>query len=240
MMMLEFLMGPMAMILDITQFYPSMHLRQKHWTFQRVLLTDNMRVDGVVIEGIIKKLIFGVCCSGGQCEEVLRRLSEEGNNITGEVVAMLLKHCYVDDFMKSLHNKEEAVKLAKSTDEALAQMGMKNNGWVFANEAPDKELTQDGESAKVGGIIWYPELDCFKLGISPLFFKRKKRGRPPPGTIKFEEGCGVDLLDLVPEKITRELVTSMTLKIWDPFGRVAPITNKFKDDLRRLARKCPD
>ena len=66
------------------------------------------------------KLIFGVCCSGGQCEEVLRRLSEEAEGITKEVADMLLRHRYVDDFMKSVLNKQEAERLVREVNEALA------------------------------------------------------------------------------------------------------------------------
>ena len=119
-MLLEFTMGPTAMVSDIGQFYPSVHLKEKHWTFQRVLLTEDLKTDGEVLEAIIMKLIFGVCCSGGQCEEVLRRLSEEAEGITKEVADMLLRHRYVDDFMKSVLNKQEAERLVREVNEALA------------------------------------------------------------------------------------------------------------------------
>ena len=186
------------------------------------------------------KLIFGVCCSGGQCEEMLRRLSEEAEGITKEVADMLLRHRYVDDFMKSVLNKQEAERLAREVNEALAQINMKTKGWTISGEEPREELTQDGVSIKVGGITWYLELDVFRLGISLLFFRKKKRGRISLGTPKFEPECGITVEEFAPEKVTREMVTSIVCRVWDPLGKGVPLVNKFKNDLRKLSLKNLD
>ena len=117
---------------------------------------------------------------------------------------------------------------------------MKTKGWTISGEEPREELTQDGVSIKVGGITWYPELDVFRLGISPLFFRKKKRGRIPLGTPKFEPECGITVEEFAPEKVTREMVTSIVCRVWDPLGKGVPLVNKFKNDLRKLSLKNLD
>ena len=65
------------------------------------------------------KLIFGVCSAGGQCEEVMRALSELKDKVSSGASDMLLRHRYVDDFMKSVSSALEAEVLAQETEEAL-------------------------------------------------------------------------------------------------------------------------
>ena len=117
---------------------------------------------------------------------------------------------------------------------------MKTKGWTISGEEPREELTQDGVSIKVGGITWYLELDVFRLGISLLFFRKKKRGRISLGTPKFEPECGITVEEFAPEKVTREMVTSIVCRVWDPLGKGVPLVNKFKNDLRKLSLKNLD
>ena len=59
-----------------------------------------MNPEGKVSEAVIIKLIFGVCSSGGQLEEVIKVLGNYIEEDNVEVSRLLLKSRYVDDFMK--------------------------------------------------------------------------------------------------------------------------------------------
>ena len=118
-------MGPVALAGDISQFYPSVLLRREHWRYQRILIREGLEVEGDLLEAVIVKLIFGVCSCGGQCEEVVKCLVEAFPEMDSRVKNMLLKHRYVDDFLKSVKNKMEADYLANGVQEALGSVNMK-------------------------------------------------------------------------------------------------------------------
>merc|ERR1712105_195368 len=159
------------------------------------------------LEAVIIKLIFCVCSSGGQCEEVIRRLVDVLEDDMVEVKKMALKHRYVDDFLKSITNKMEAKLLTTQVMEVLGRIGMKVKGWAFSKEAPPKDMSEDGVSVKMAGVCWYTELDYYMLGISPLYFGKKKRGRLPANVKKFDGKFGVSVKEFVPDQLSRRKVT---------------------------------
>ena len=57
-LVLDWMIGPYAFCGDISQFYPSIHLKQEHWRYQRILLRDNLDIDGEVLEAVLIKLAF--------------------------------------------------------------------------------------------------------------------------------------------------------------------------------------
>ena len=54
---------------------------------------------------------------------------------------------------------------------------MKVKGSTFSREVPPKNVSEDEVSVKMAGV--YTELSYYRLGISPLRFNERKRGRPP-------------------------------------------------------------
>ena len=67
--MLDFMMGPVAFVGDVSQFYPSISLSPESWPYQKVLIRENIEPNGKLIKAVIVACIFGVCSSGGQLTE---------------------------------------------------------------------------------------------------------------------------------------------------------------------------
>ena len=84
-----------------------------------MLLKEDLNPDGKLIKAVIISVIFGVCSSGGQSEEAVRKFCEVIEDIHEDVARLLTNGRYVDDIMKSLASINEAKSLMKKTEEVL-------------------------------------------------------------------------------------------------------------------------
>ena len=91
----------------------------------------------------------------------------------------------------------------------------------------------------LGGLVWYPEVDFWKVYIQPTHFGKKKRGRYPDNLDTFD-GRMMKMEDFVKKDLTRRDCTSVVAQVFDPTWRLAPLTGKLKRDLRRLIKVNPD
>ena len=238
--LLEWQVGPVAFVGDVSQFYPSVGLEEESWPFQKIIIRENLNPDGRLIKAVIVACIFGVCSSGGQSEEVCRRLSEEVKDEFPEVARLLTTRRYVDDILKSLRNMPELLKLIPDTEKVLKEVGMEVKGWGISKQKPPEQLTEDGVSIGLPYKTWYTEIDHFKLNISSLHFGKKKRGRFSPDLEIFDANNHKTIENFVEKKIiTRRNCTSVVARIPDLLGRVAPLTLRFKHDLRKLIEENP-
>ena len=64
---------------------------------------------------------------------------------------LLLKSRYVDDILKSLKNKSQALSLIKETDENMKKISMNIKGWGISGEKPPQEMSDDGVSMDFQG-----------------------------------------------------------------------------------------
>ena len=120
----------------------------------------------------------------------------------------------------------------------MKEINMEINGWSLSGEDPPKELTDDGATVSLAGMTWLPKIDGFSLNISRLHFGKKKRGRYSPN-IKIFDDASDCLEEFVPHNLSRRQCTSVVARIYDLTGKLAPITLKFKDGLRKLIDENP-
>ena len=233
-MVLDWRMGPSAFCGDIRQFYNSILLSEEHWQFQKVLLKKSLDPESKVLIGIIITLIYGVKPVGNQCEEVIKLLVDAIKESFPEVAKLLLDKRYVEDFGQSTEGEKETESLIKKTSFVLEKIKMKVKGWAVSGADPPVEMSDDNSSVGFAGMTWFPKGDFFKLNIQSLHFSKKKRGRFPSNMVKFEDTTGISVEEFTPEKITRTNCTSVTARIYDIQGLLAPLTLKLKSDLRTL------
>ena len=116
---------------------------------------------------------------------------------------------------------------------------MKVKGWVKSGLDPPDELYDNGVSVSFAGMVWFPRIAVYKLNIDSLHFGKKRRGRYPPDMVKYEDTVGLTVDQFTPENITRTNCTSVVARIYDTQGLLAPLTLKFKNDLRNLIKVQP-
>ena len=61
-MVLGWLIGPVAIAGDISQFYNCVLLDKRDWKFQRVVWYANLDPDSPLMRGVVQTLIYGVRC----------------------------------------------------------------------------------------------------------------------------------------------------------------------------------
>ena len=97
-------------------------------------------------------------------------------------------------------------------------------------------MSPDGSSIHITGLVWYPKVDTYRLNLDSLHFAVKKRGRYPPGTIKYED-TQITMNEFVPKKLTRRDCARVAARVYDLRGDVAPLLLRLKYDLRGLILK---
>ena len=141
-MLLDWHVGPVAFVGDVSQFYCSIGLLEKSWPFQKLLLKEDLNPNGKLIRAVIIAAIFGVCSSGGQSEEAVKKFCEIIKVAHEDIARLLLKARYVDDIMKSKKSKDEVKILIQKTEEVLKKINMKIKGWSISGEDPPEELSK--------------------------------------------------------------------------------------------------
>ena len=71
-----------------------MGLVEESWPYQKILLRENLNPNGRLIKAVIVSAIFGVCSSGGQSEEAIKKFCEIIKTSHPDVVNLLLKSGY--------------------------------------------------------------------------------------------------------------------------------------------------
>ena len=203
-------------------------------------MREILDIEGDVIEGILVKLAFGVQSVSAQSEEAVKRVTNNFCNPDSDVAKLLTQGRYVDDVGKSMMLRSDAVKVIKETTEILkTKLNMEIKGWSLSGEKPDSDVSSDGVSVGFGGLLWYPEADTYSLNIPSLCFDKKQRGKLPDGAFKFDPKV-MSIEDYVPENLSRRQITRAVARIWDPTGKLAPITLRIKHDIRKLIKESPE
>ena len=237
-MVLGWICGPEAISGDISQFYNSVLLWKDHLPYQRFLYKKGLDPNGETIEGVIKTLIYGVRSVSSQTETLIRRISETIVEKHPLVALFLANSRYVDDLAKGVENKDMGKYIMSTVDEVLGSYHMKVKGWAASNEKPSEDISKDGFSVSFAGMTWMCEIDAYSLNHQRLYFANKVRGRLP-SNVEFFDPEKYTMAEFVPKILTRRKVTSKFMHRYDLCGKEAPLTLKFKFDLRRLVKSFP-
>ena len=232
-------MGRFGVTGDVSQAYNAMLLFQDHWAFQRILLKDNLDSNNQAREAVVTSAIYGVRCVGGQLEVLCGILADECQKDYPHVAEFLQKFRYVDDFAKSVDDKDSVNQLIIDTEKVLSEASMDVKAWAFSGEDPPEKLTPDGVSVCLAGMVWYTKLDMYRINYDSLHFGKKKRGRYPPDLLKLNgEFKSID--EFVPVELTRRNCARVAGRLYDLRGDVAPLLLRLKHDLRMLILKGYD
>ena len=84
----------------------------------------------------------------------------------------------------------------------MSKIKLSIKGWTYSGKPPLDSVSEDGNSVMFGGLQWFPELDFCKLYVQPTHFGRKKRGRYPNDSEKFD-GKVMKMEDFVKSDLSR-------------------------------------
>ena len=125
---------------------------------------------------------------------------------------------YIDDELTAAPSKAEALVKTQRWDEIKAEASMPNKGWKYSgDDGVEVEIGNDLDVDKVLGLIWDPKTDT-------LLFRVKLKVKLRSGGYEIIEITTVaKLLQYREAILTRRILQSNILSIFDPAGSLTPI-----------------
>ena len=224
---LRWTMHQSAFHTDVQKMYNKVLLDPSHWKYQLYLFSEDLNVGDTPRWKVIKTLIYGVRPSGALAECGLRRTVELVKNEYPLAYVPITHDTYMDDCTSGSPTTEETLRVTDQVENAVNQGGFALKGCTISGSDPPEHLSTDGESVTVFGMKWFPKGDFIRLNISELNFSRKLRGRK--SSVKAGQ---------IPDVLTLKNCVSRTSEVFDPLGRVTPLTAGLKLDVSVLHRQC--
>lgn len=228
--LLRFRNKPSAFTCDIRMAYNMLALDPSHFKYQRFLWKDGLEENSPVEDWIICTLIYGVRPVGNSLIAGFKKVADYAKLNYPEHTAgadALVDSAYVDDIARADDTAERSRATAESLDYVLGLAKMEVKGYTFSGAPPPPEVTADGETVGLIGMVWGPEEDWIGLSIKPLYFGRPKRGKLPELVVG-------DYAPALRRNFTRRNLLSKTASVYDPMGLVTPITARLKLDLHSV------
>ena len=229
--LIRFRCGKSAFCCDIRLAYNQIGLDPDHYRYQKFLWKEELSPDAPTEVYIIRTLIYGVKPVGNSLMAGFEKLSQYSIETYPQHRAgaeTLSNSAYVDDVAKACNSLEESKKTAESLDFVLGLASMEVKGYTFSHQPPPAEVSSDGETVGVVGLVWNPLEDKLSLDIKKLFFGKIKRGKIPD----LVQG---DLKESLQKNFTRRNLLGKVASVFDPIGLTTPITSKLKLDLHILS-----
>ena len=210
---------------DVAKMYNVITLDKKHWRYQLYLWDEQLRVGVTPRWKVVKTAIYGVISSGNVSECGVRKVAELTREEYPKAYKTINDDLYVDDCMSGDCSVPEAHNKADQLSVSLAKGGFLLKGFTFSGENPPKDLSQDGLSILVGGLRWFSKDDVIQINIAECKSSKK---------------LDLILSGKIPGVVTRRDCVSRAAQIFDPTGRLTPLTSGFKIDMNELCMRKLD
>ncbi|XP_036335546.1 uncharacterized protein LOC118745966 [Rhagoletis pomonella] len=219
--------GAIGVCGDIREMFHQIRIREEDRCAQRFLWRDgdNSREPDVLE---MKVMTFGAACSPCAAQYVKTLNALEYQTQAPRAVQAILERHYVDDFVDSFDNEEEATEVAQKVRAIHKQAGFDLRNFTSNS---DKVLAALGGTAtakpimseegltteKVLGIFWQPSTDSFKFRL------------------KFHN---INEAIIVGERRpTKREMLSILMSIFDPLGFISHITTTAKLLIREIWKR---
>ncbi|XP_073836062.1 uncharacterized protein isoform X2 [Musca autumnalis] len=228
--LLSFRVGKIAICGDIAEMFHRINVRKEDMHAQRFLWCDENDNPEKPSIYVMRALTFGICCAPCIAHYVRDFNAEQFKNEFPRAVEAIQQYHYVDDFIDSVNDDEQAIELASQVQYIHSAGGFHIRNWASNSNAVISHLQDDSskdqkprdlaETEKVLGMYWDPNKDSF---VYIFRFARLRR----------------DLFasELIPTK--RELL-QVLMSIFDPLGLISCYTTTLKILLQEVWRSGID
>ena len=238
-----------ALVGDIRKMFHSIHLKPLEQHCHRFLWRD-LETDQEPDVYVMTRVNMGDTPAPAISTEAMYKTADMFETDSPKAANLLKRSSYVDDLIDSQPSTAEALKIARETEDMLAKGGFVVKCWQFTGESSprtgevlsenvDTLVAPDGavcthpnmlkgtdSSLRVLGLGWNPVEDTVVFEVT-LNFSKKKKGTHIGPCLK-----EADLPQGLPLVLTRRIVLSQVMMIFDPLGFVCPYTLLGKIHLR--------
>ena len=221
--LLKFRAGAEGFSTDVTMAYNNLWLTPDCLRYQLYLWKEDLDENAPTEVFVVRTLIYGVRPSGNLMLAGFKLLSDYclANWPEHARGAAALGGAYVDDLLHAARNRRSAKQDADSLLFVLSLAQMTVKGFTFSGQPPSPDVSADGVTVGLLGMVWEPEPDLVSVDAKPVFFGRVRRGRLP-------ELVTGDLKTAFSSNFTKRNVLSKMASLFDPMCLLAPLTAKFK------------
>ena len=237
-----------ALVGDIRKMFHSIHLKPLEQHCHRFLWRD-LETDQEPDVYVMTRVNMGDTPAPAISTEAMYKTADMFETDNPKAANLLKRSSYVDDLIDSQPSTAEALKIARETEDMLAKGGFAVKCWQFTGESSprtgevlsenvDTLVAPDGavcthpnmlkgtdSSLRVLGLGWNPVEDTVVFEVT-LNFSKKKGTHIGPCLKE------ADLPQGLPLVLTRRIVLSQVMMIFDPLGFVCPYTLLGKIHLR--------
>ena len=230
-----------ALVGDIRKMFLSIHLKPLEQHCHRFLWRD-LKTDQEPDLYVMTRVNMGDTPAPAISTEAVYKTADMFKTDSPKAADLLKSSSYVDDLIDCLPSTPEALKVARETEDMLAKGGFLVKCWQFSGEPSphtgkmlsdniDTVVEHDGpvcthtnmlkggeQNLRVLGLGWNPVEDTVVFEVTLNFSKKKKGIHTGPNLTK------ADLPQDLPLVLTRRIVLSQVMMIFDPLGFVCPYT----------------
>ena len=235
-LLMRFRTGAAAFAADIKMAYNNLALDPIHYRFQKFLWKHGLDPSNPIIVMIVCTLIYGVKPVGNQLQGGFVNVGDhciEHFPEHTEGALSVIKDSYVDDLLRAARNLLAAKQIAESVRFTLSLAGMSCKAFTFSGEPPPPEVSSDGLSVGLIGMIWEPEKDVIGIDIKDLYLGKAKRGKLPALVTG-------DVMTALSKRFTKRILLGKTAGVFDPLGLLTPVTCKLKLDMQIITELKTD
>ena len=228
---LGFRNGRVAAAADLSKFHNQVRLVSTDVHMQR-FLWRGMKTDEPPKTLAVVVNNFGIKPANCIATSALHKSADMFSEKYPEASQAIKEQTYIDDELVAAENNVKLHQKTDGMDEITAHAGMSNKGWTFSGDiSSDIRIggdLGDEEEEKVLGLLWDPKTDVLR-------FQTKLK-------LKLNSGCGlVDVCICSKEELdsnldgivlTRKVVLSNVMKVFDPIGLLSPLILQAKLLLR--------
>ena len=181
--------GPIAVIADIRAMFHQVKVSPEDRDSLRFFWWDNNDIASTPKEYQMLVHLFGATSSPSCCSFALRQVGIDNlANADPDVLSCLKRNFYVDDFLKSFHNKGDALRIIAQLTASLERGGFHLTKFSSSHPQilsvlPDSDLSStmldlnlDTAETKVLGLIWNPTLDKLEVKVKVKYKPLTRRG----------------------------------------------------------------
>ena len=168
--------------------------------------------------------IFGAKSSPTCVNYALQQVGRDSRDDNGMVAKLINRNFYMDDFVKSVASREEAVEAYKCLRKSLADRGFQLTKWICNSEKVMEEIPSEDRSDALSKTFEAEPLAPSILGL---------QWNVESDSLEICRGTGKE----VPVKITQRIVLSHVSSVFDPLGLFSPFTVRMRLLLKGIWKK---
>ena len=218
----RFRQEPIAIIADVEAMFHQVRVRQNDCSYLRFLWWPDGNLESPPREYQMLVHLFGATSSPSCANYALRKTAlDNESDFDPTTIETVLSNFYVDDCLKSVPEKEDAIQLASQLQELLARGGFHLTKWLSNDKDVLQSIPESERATTVKNIDFDSSLIQRALGIQWNVQEDKFNF-----TISIKE-----------KPATRRGILSVVSSVYDPLGFVSPCILPAKYILQELCRK---